>query len=345
MTMARKNLVDPSITRWYHYISRCVRQAFLMIDGSEDRKQWIEDRLEKLTENFAISVGGFSVLNNHLHVLCRLDPDDADQWSAGEVVRRWIAVYPPKKLDFDNDKAVAGWIRQHAKKKKRVTQLRKRLKNLGWFMKSLKEPLARMANKADHCRGAFWEGRYKSIAILDTEALLATSAYIDLNPLAAGLADTPEESRYSSIKQRIDHVRCKGQLSRLRAALQGSVQASELAGSMEQDHWLVPIEDRRVKDERSRAGMLETFPLGSYLLLVENTGRMFRDGKASMDAAVKDVFCRLETSIETWQKRLDRMLHTPRLRGCFFAMGNQSVQAILADRADRKSCLASKPTA
>ena len=62
-------------------------------------------------------------------------------------------------------------------------------------MKSLKEPLARIANKEDGVSGAFWEGRYKSVGILDEEGLLATAAYIDLNPLAAGVVATPEESR------------------------------------------------------------------------------------------------------------------------------------------------------
>ena len=68
------------------------------------------------------------------------------------------------------------------------------LQDLGWFMKALKEPLARMANREDDCKGTFWESRYKSIAILDEEALLATCAYIDLNPVAAGIAATTETS-------------------------------------------------------------------------------------------------------------------------------------------------------
>ena len=55
-------------------------------------------------------------------------------------------------------------------------------------MKFLKEPLARLCNREEHVRGAFFEGRYKSIALLDEEALLSVCAYIDLNPLAAGVA-------------------------------------------------------------------------------------------------------------------------------------------------------------
>ena len=75
MTAARQTLVDSTVTPYYHCISRCVRRAFLCGEGTEDRKQWIEDRLKLLTGSFSIGVGGFSVMNNHLHVLVRLEPE------------------------------------------------------------------------------------------------------------------------------------------------------------------------------------------------------------------------------------------------------------------------------
>jgi hypothetical protein len=46
MTMARRQLIDVSLTRWYHCVSRCVRRAFLLSEGKTNRKQWVEDRLE-----------------------------------------------------------------------------------------------------------------------------------------------------------------------------------------------------------------------------------------------------------------------------------------------------------
>ena len=74
-------------------------------------------------------------------------------------------------------------------------------------MKCLKEPLSRLANKEDGCTGAFWEGRFRSVAILDEESLLATCAYIDLNPVAAGISPTPEESPHTSFHARVEHCR------------------------------------------------------------------------------------------------------------------------------------------
>jgi len=81
MTIARAHLIDPSVTRWYHCVTRCVRRACLLGEGPQDRKQWIDQRIEELAQIFSIAVGGFSVLDNHLHLLVRLDPDVAASWS------------------------------------------------------------------------------------------------------------------------------------------------------------------------------------------------------------------------------------------------------------------------
>ena len=81
MAIARAQLVDVTLTRWYHCITRCVRRAFLLGEGDENRREWLQNRLEKLAEVFAVSVGGFAVMNNHLHLLLRLDPEVAQAWS------------------------------------------------------------------------------------------------------------------------------------------------------------------------------------------------------------------------------------------------------------------------
>ena len=155
MTVARSQLVDVEVTRYYHCVSRCVRCAFLCGEGYEHRKQWIEDRLGTLARCFAGSVCGFAILDNHLHVLLRLDPQDADAWSAEDVIRRWIVAYPPKTLRGEEIEINQAWIDHHAKDEKRVEVLRERLRNLGWFMKSLKEPLARRAKRRTVAEGLF----------------------------------------------------------------------------------------------------------------------------------------------------------------------------------------------
>ena len=93
MTIARAHLVDPSVTRWYHCVTCCVRRALLLGEGMHDRKSWIEHRLEELAEIFAVAGAGFAILANYLHLLVRLDPVLTQGWSDEDVVRRWGASF------------------------------------------------------------------------------------------------------------------------------------------------------------------------------------------------------------------------------------------------------------
>jgi len=185
-------------------------------------------------------------------------------------------------------------------------------------MKCLKEPLARLANKQDGCTGAFFEGRYKSIAILDEEALLSVCAYLDLNPVAAGIVALPEESPHTSIKERVEHMKATGRIADVSKIRDGSLAATKVFDGLERDLWLVPIEDRR-KQGALREGMREGFTLGQYLMLVDYTSRLVSDGKASMTAEVEGIFKRLGSSAESWGARMLK-LSGARLLGRFFRL-------------------------
>jgi REP element-mobilizing transposase RayT len=326
MAIARAHLVDLSVTRWYHCITRCVRRAFLLGEGESDRKIWIDRRIKELSQIFSIAVGGFSVMDNHLHVLVRLDPEVAERWSDEEVVRRWGRLFPPRDKKRQPLPVTKVWVEDRLKHSEWIATARARLQSLSWFMKCLKEPLARLANQQDNTRGFFFEGRFKSVAILDEESLLATCAYIDLNPIAAGIAKVPETSQHTSIKERVDHVQAQGRTEDLKAARKGSVAGSAASARLEETHWLCPIEDRRQIDS-SRAGMIEGFSLGSYLLLVDYSGRLFREGKAKIAREVAEVFERIGTTAETWQARLER-LSRGRLLGRFLAASRQRLTEV-----------------
>jgi hypothetical protein len=112
---------------------------------------------------------------------------------------RMVSVAPPGDLRWRSLELNLQWI----------ATVRGRLQSLSWFMKCLKEPLSRLANRQDKTRGTFFECRFKSVAILDEEALPAISVYIDLNPVAAKIAETPETSDYTSIQQRLEHVEAR----------------------------------------------------------------------------------------------------------------------------------------
>jgi hypothetical protein len=332
MTIARSKLVDIAVSRWYHCISRCVRKALLFAEGLEsnsaDRKGWIERRLKELAEIFAVSVGGFSVMDNHLHLLLRLDSHIAEQWKAEEVVDRWFRLFPPRGTDRKPlpPAKLKALVTERVKDSQWIASTRERLGSLSWFMKCLKEPLSRMVNKAEKCTGAFFEGRFKSIAILDEEALLTMCAYIDLNPVAAGIAAVPEESDHTSVKARVEHAKKQGRVKDLQAARAGSISGSRASKELEEALWLIPIEDRRQLDSR-REGMLSGFTLGNYLMLVEYTGRLLREGKAAISSELADIFERLGSSAALWQARLQR-LSVGRSLGRFLATRRERLREV-----------------
>ena len=327
MTISRSRLVDTSVSRWYHCISRCVRRAHLLGgEAAPGRKDWIENRLRELDQIFAISLGGFSLMDNHLHLLLRIDPDIAKGWSDTEVAERWFKLFPSRGADRKPMKVSKELMDVRIANVLWIAETRKRLSSLGWFMKCLKEPLARLANKQDECTGAFFEGRFKSIAILDEESLLSVCAYIDLNPVAAGIAPTPEESEHTSVKARVEHVKASGRTKDLQAAELGSVAAVRVSGGLEDELWLVPIEDRRERGS-VREGMRSGFSLGQYLMLVEFTGRMLRDGKAAISSEVVDIFTRLGCTPETWGVRMAK-LTGGRLLGRFLAASRERLRQL-----------------
>ncbi len=326
MTIARKELVDASVTRWYHCVTRCVRRAFLLGEGLLDRKQWVEDRIEELAQIFAVGVGGFSVMDNHLHLLLRLDPDVAAGWSDEEVARRWGSLFPPRDKSRQPLPISEDWVRGKLEDIPWVAKTRERLQSISWFMKCLKEPISRRANREDKCRGAFFEARFKSVAILDEEALLAVSTYIDLNPVAAKIAEVPETSEHTSIKQRVEHIKAEDATTQLEAAKEGSVPGSREAGGLEEALWLCPIEDRRQLDS-SREGMFEGLSIGNYFLLVDYTGRLFREGKARISAELAGILDRIGSSAEGWQVRMER-LKNGRSFGRFFAASRDKLREL-----------------
>ena len=194
----------------YHCIARCVRRSFLCGDDPvsgknfDHRKRWIRRRLEMLASVFGIDVCGYAVMSNHLHVILRIRPDVAQSWSDEEIALRWRRLYPRR----DQATGRCAEPEEHdlamiTSNPVRVARLRGRLSSLSWFMRCLNEPIARAANREDRCRGRFWEGRFKSQMLLDEAAVLACSVYVDLNPIRAGVASTPEESEFTSAYDRI----------------------------------------------------------------------------------------------------------------------------------------------
>ena len=95
---------------------------------------------------------------------------------------------------------------------------------------------------------------------------------------------------------------------------------------LEDDLWLIPIEDRR-ESGSVREGMRSGFTLGQYLMLIEYTGRMLREGKAAISTEVEDIFVRLGSTAKTWGLRMKKLTGS-RLFGRFLAASRDRLRQL-----------------
>ena len=261
MPRPRKSLISLSDTPYYHCVSRCVRRAFLCgkdrFSGQsyEHRRQWVEDRLLFLGSAFGIDICAFAVMSNHTHVVLHVNKAVAQQWSTEQVLTRWHRLHKGTILTNrylnPTDRSTMSGTEIDAVESTAAVY-RERLYDISWFMRLLNEYIARRANKEDECTGRFWEGRFKSQALLDETALAACMVYVDLNPIRAGLATSPEQSAHTSIQKRLKAAKQNKQPRKLSSFI-GSAQNNRLTG--------LP------------------FLLKDYIELVEQTGRQFQPRK------------------------------------------------------------------
>lgn len=210
MPKARKHQIALEATPYYHCVTRCVRRAFLCgTDSStgqcfEHRRQWLEDRILTLAQVFAIDVAAYAVMSNHYHVVLHMNKIKILAWTDQEVCQRCHKLFKGTMLTqkFLRGEPLAN-VELDAVRYK-LAEWRENLCSISWFMRLVNEPIARQANTEDHCTGKFWEARFKSQALCDEKALAACMAYVDLNPIRAKMANTPETSDHTSVKKRIE---------------------------------------------------------------------------------------------------------------------------------------------
>ena len=209
MTRPRSHIAPHHIPGAFHCVQRCVRCAFLCgVDdysgrSFEHRRGWIEQRIHLISECFAVAIDAYAVMSNHLHLVLHIDPKEALRWTDDEVAVRWVRLFPPRE---DSDVVVEAKRLRLLADPARIDILRQRLGNLSLLMRCLVQPIARRANREDCCKGRFWEGRYKCQALCDERAILAAMAYVDLNPIRAGMADRLDTSVHTNAAQRISQV-------------------------------------------------------------------------------------------------------------------------------------------
>lgn len=259
MPQSRQSQISLIDTPYYHCVSRCVRQAYLCGQDQqtgrsyEHRRDWVEQRLLFLGRVFAIDICAYAVMNNHVHIVLHVDKEEAESLTKHQVLERYHRLHKGTLLTH---KYLSGEALSPAEQytvESTINVYRQRLYDISWFMRELNEYIARQANKEDQCTGRFWEGRFKSQALLDEAAVLSCMVYVDLNPVRAKIEKTPETSKHTSIFQRV-----------------------KAAQKRKQPRSLMPF------TEHFRQGQPKgiTFALKDYCELVDCTGRCIREDKA-----------------------------------------------------------------
>ena len=280
MTISRAQQIDYSVTPYYHCINRCVRRAFLCGEDRatgknyEHRREWIASKIKGLSEVFAIDVAAYAVMHNHYHIVLRVDQGTAELWNAIEVIEHWNEFFT---LPVIISRFLKGECTSSAELKvvdEIVEKWRSRLFDISWFMRLLNEGIARQSNKEDDVTGRFWEGRFKSQALLDEQALIACMAYVDLNPIRAGLTETPDRSDYTSIQERIHKAMVKTPCE------------------------LLPFKDKVTDKQQCKA---IPFELNEYIALVDWSGRaILHNKRGSIPANAPPILFRLGIDEKDW---------------------------------------------
>jgi REP element-mobilizing transposase RayT len=289
MPTPRSQQISLSDTPFYHCISRCVRRTFLCgFDSATNkdyshRKQWIVERLALLSKTFAIDVCAYSIMDNHLHTVVKINASLAQGWSDETVIQHWEKICTIPVLV---ERYLNGECRSDAeqdKARETIALFRDRLMDISWFMRCLNEHIARKANTEDNCTGRFWEGRFKSQALLDEQAILSCMVYIDLNPIRADICQSLETSDYTSIKQRIeDATTSKANSSKTIQQTTPTIKLAPFIGSSLKDNGIA-------------------FTLNDYLELADWTGRIVRDDKRGyIQSNTPAILQKLQLDEENW---------------------------------------------
>lgn len=333
----RAEQFDPNEVCILHLVQRCVRRAYLAgqdaVTGRDYsfRREWIRSRMERLASVFGVDILTYAILSSHMHLVVRTRPDVVQAWTDDEVALRWLRVFPGKRFDEQLAEPTTVDVRALAGNMERIAVIRARLSDPSWFMRALSEPIARLANKQDECTGSFWEGRFKAQTITDEAGLLACSMYVDLNPIRAAMAESPEQAVHTSAYDRIAALQGKtipsaaAELVAMEPEEKGKIIRSSTqemlrkrkaemkkrrGPSILRDAWLSPL----TLDERGKPGpQVSTskirasdkgfllIKLEGYLKLLDWTGRQRSGEKASIPAELLPILDRLGIAGEMWR--------------------------------------------
>lgn len=300
--MTRAEVFNPSEVAILHVIARVCRRCFLFgndpVTGKnfDHRKLWIEHQIKVQAAQFGIDILAFSLMENHIHQVLRSRPDVVQTWDDAEVARRWLMICPKRKDEKGNAmEPTMAEIEKILNKPLEVAKIRLRLSDISWWMRILCQKIGTRANREDKEVGKFFQGRFKAVKLLDDEAILACSVYVDLNPIRAAISESIEDSKYTSGKIRFDAEKAN------RDAI------SDI------DVFLAPVQIAGSADGKSEKSLANGkrcsnkgfLPISSldYLQLLDLTARLQRADKVGFSPSeLEPVMERLGIEMSEWKR-------------------------------------------
>ena len=299
-----------------HVIARTVRRCFLLGDDAftgknyDHRKQWIDDRLVHQAKQFGIDLLCQAIMSNHIHLVLRSRPDVVKEWDNTEVARRWLMLCPVRRDENRQPEEPTEFeLNKIRNDKEKVAAIRSRLSDISWWMRLLSQNIAQRANKEDQEIGKFWQARYRAVRLLDETAILACAAYVDLNPIRAALAQTLEQSDFTSAQKRIQDV--QGRLTANRSSEKSSDEVAVAVPALRSARHLAPVDLKERSGETgpcvhkrgqrcSNKGFLP-MSAADYLSLLDWTARQVRsDKRGATPQHFAPLFDRLGVSSDIW---------------------------------------------
>jgi hypothetical protein len=185
----------------YHCVTRVVERRLAF--EAEDKEQF--RTYMRMYENFSgCRVLSYCLMGNHVHILLEVPPMPEGGLTDEDLLQRLRAIYPADAvmLVARELQAAREAIRDGLADESYAAAIHERytyrMHDLGEFMKTLLARFTRWFNTHHERTGTLWESRFKSVLVEDGIASRTMAAYIDLNPVRAGMVADPADYRWSS---------------------------------------------------------------------------------------------------------------------------------------------------